>query len=234
MSARARERRVNQGVFVSGMTGAGKGRMAELLASKWRRTIYIDPTRSFEEIDLRATTYAQAKEFLAKRWKSQPFRLAVTFTDDEDYPRFFGGLYNVATAMYGVSDNVCLVLDEIDLWSSPHKIERHVSKLVRYGRHYGVCWIAVCRADVETHRDVRMNATEMILFRQGMLSPEMRRALVSAENVRKEEIAEVATLQLWNKPDTTAEEGRHFVAVPDTFGAWLPTWEGLAKVRESK
>ena len=44
--SRARERRVNQGIFISGMTGSGKSRMAELLAKPWRRVVFIDPTRS--------------------------------------------------------------------------------------------------------------------------------------------------------------------------------------------
>jgi hypothetical protein len=186
-----------------------------VLSAPWKRVVYVDPTRSFEDIDVRAKTYNDAKDFLSKRWHGKPFRLALTFSDDADYARFFGGLYNVAVATHGTCDNVCLVLDEIDLWSSPRRIEPHVSKLMRYGRHYGICWIAVCRADVETHRDVRMNASEVLVFRQGMLSPEMRRMLESARNVRKEDIAEPAQLERWNTAGPVEESGgRHGKLLP--------------------
>lgn len=233
VSARARERRINQGVFVSGMTGSGKSRMAEQLSNVWRRVIYIDPTRSFENVETRATTYADAADFLKSRWGAKPFRLAATFPNELHYKQLFQTVYFVATQTHGKSDSVLLVMDEVDLWSSPNKIEESVSKLLRYGRHYGINWVATCRADVETHRDVRMNATQMILFRQGMLSKEMERMIRSSARIRNESIPEPATLEKWNT-DAPAIEGRNFVALPDTFNEWLPSWEALAKVRESR
>lgn len=227
-SERERAKRINQGVFISGKTGSGKSRMAEQLSAKWPRVVYVDPTRSFENIEKRATTYNDAMAFLKDRWNNKPFRLAVTFPNELEYPRFFAVLYNVATQTHGKAQDILLVIDEVDLWSSPHKMDGNLSRVCRYGRHYGINWIATCRADVETHRDVRMNATETLLFKQGMLSKESERALRSASRIRQETIADPATLEQWNTGGV-AEEGRHFVAVPDTFGDWLPTWEALAK-----
>lgn len=229
--SRARERRVNQGVFISGMTGSGKSRMAELLAKPWRRIVFIDPTRSFEDVDYRATTLADASQFLKTRWLEKPFRLAVTFSDEDDYPRFFSAFARLAVGTYGRADNVLLVMDEVDMWSSPRKVEKSVSYILRYGRHYGICWIAVCRADVQTHRDVRMNATEVIVFRQGMLSSELKQMIQDASIMRGEELTAPSRLSKWNSGGS-ASEGEHYVALPDTFGDWFPSWEALAKVRE--
>jgi hypothetical protein len=231
VTARARERRINQGVFVSGMTGSGKSRMAEKLAQPWKRVVFVDPTRSFEAIDFRATTFAEAIEFLKSRWLKKPFRLAVTFDDEDDYPRFFQAFAKVAVGTFGQCDNVLLVLDEVDMWTSPRKVERSVSFLLRYGRHYGICWIAICRADVQTHRDVRMNATQIIVFRQGMLSGELKTMIQDAGLVREERLTMPARLQKWNtKAD--AVEGENFIALPERFDEWLPSWQALARMRE--
>lgn len=229
--SRARERRVNQGVFISGMTGSGKSRKAEELAKPWRRVVFIDPTRSFEDVDVRASTLADAAAFLKTRWLDKPFRLAVSFDDEDDYTRFFAMFSRLAVGTFGRADNVLLVMDEVDMWSSPRKVEKSVSYLLRYGRHYGVCWIAVCRADVQTHRDVRMNATEIVVFRQGMLSPELRQMLQDASIVRGEPLTMPARLRKWNHAGN-AVEGEHYVALPEPFGEWLPTWVALAKAKE--
>ncbi len=230
-SSRARERRINQGVFISGMTGSGKSRMAEKLSAPWRRAVFVDPTRSFEQIDFRATTFGEAMSFLKARWLHKEFRLAVTFDDESDYPRFFQAFAKVAVGTFGKCDNVLLVLDEIDMWSSPRKVEPSISYILRYGRHYGICWIAICRADVQTNRDVRMNASQVIVFKQGMLSSELKTMIQDAGIVRDEQMTMPARLMKWNTSGD-ATEGTHYLTLPERFDDWLPSWQALAKVRE--
>lgn len=229
-SGRAKEQRKNQGVFVSGMTGAGKGRMSARLAGVWRRVIYIDPTACFDA-DVRAGDFKEAADLIQKRWKGRDkFSIACTFTDDAEYRKLFGGLRAVVAGMRGMAGNVLIVFDEIDLWSSPHKIDPNISEILRYGRHWGVSWIAVCRADVETHRDVRQNPTEIIMFLQGMLSPEMEKKLRAVRKIRDTEIPEIHNLKKHEDPTPElATENVHFIAVPDDFETFSSRWKALAE-----
>jgi hypothetical protein len=229
-SVRDRSKRLNQGVFISGASGSGKSRMTARLAEYWDRKIFVDPMGSFDA-EYTARTFKQAVDYLAPRWSGDAeFSLAIQFDNDEDYRRFFAALYALMQKTRGGINNFLLVLDEIDLWSGPKYLDESLSKILRYGRHYGCSWIANCRADVHTNRDVRMNAACILLFRQGMLSPEMANSVKAAANEREEIFPSVAKLKRHgpDQPDL-AIEGEHFIAVPEPFSDWLPTWEALAE-----
>lgn len=227
-SVRDRSKRLNQGVFISGASGSGKSRMTQRLAAYWGRVIYVDPMASFDA-DYSAVSFKEAVAYLAERWKAQPFSLAVTFDNAQDYRLFFAALYELMRRSRGSVPNFLLVLDEVDLWTSPRDMDENLSNITRYGRHYGCSWIANCRADVHTNRDIRMNAAEILLFRQGMLSPEMAKLAQAASIERDTSFPSVARLTRHgpSEPDL-AEEGKHFLAVPEPFAEWLPTWEALA------
>lgn len=227
-SVRDRSRRLNQGVFISGASGSGKSRMTARLAQPWDRVIYVDPMGSFDA-EYTALSFKAAVGYLSERWNNRPFSMSVRFDNDEDYSRFFAGLYALMQRTRGAVDNFLLVLDEVDLWSSPKYIDASLAKILRYGRHYGCSWIANCRADVHTNRDIRMNAAEILLFRQGMLSPEMAKLVQAASAERDQTFPSVAKLKRHgpNEPEL-AEEGTHFLAVPEPFDEWLVTWEALA------
>lgn len=220
----------NQGVFISGATGSGKSRMTQRLALPWARVIYVDPMKTVRDIppDGRALTWMDAKSRIAKGWTAPTFRLACSFSDDVEY-RY---LFHAVRGLMEADDNrqFLLVIDEVDLWSNPHKILPALSHLMRYGRHGGLSWIANCRADVQTHRDLRMNASEILIFRQGMLSGEMQRELKSACRIRGIDRIEPALLKRHDRTQgPEAVEGIHFVALPDTFEEWYPSWKGLAE-----
>jgi hypothetical protein len=225
-SARERSRRINQGVFISGASGSGKSRMTARLASPWKRVIYIDPMNSFDA-EYSALNPRDAAKYLGRNWAGE-FSLKVTFKNDGAYVEFFGALLALMEASQGSAPNFLLVIDEVDLWSAPKYIDASLSRILRYGRHYGCSWIANCRADVHTNRDVRMNAQEILLFRQGMLSDEMRKQLADAEEVRELKFPRTARLAK-HTDDGDAEEGVHFLALPEPFDDWFPTWETLAE-----
>jgi len=202
--------------------------MTERLAAPWQRVIYVDPMRSFRTATVEQ--WPDAAVTLATFWRSdKPIRFGVTFTSDAHYVKFFGALAALMQSLRGQNPNFLLVVDEVDLWSSPKYLDPNLSHIFRYGRHYGCSWIANCRADVQTHRDVRMNAAEIILFRQGMLSPEMSKMLAAAAIQRGANFPEVWQLTP-HGPDepALAEEHTHFLAIPEAFDIWLPQWHALA------
>lgn len=227
-SLRDRSKRLNQGVFISGASGSGKSRMTERLAEPWKRVIYVDPMRSFD-VEA-ATTWDDAAKKLAQFWKSpEPMQFGVSFTDDEDYRKFFGALLFLMDRKAGTLPNFLFVLDEVDLWSSPQTMDPKLARILRYGRHYGCSWIANCRADVHTNRDVRMNAAEVLIFQQDMLSPDMEKKVKSAARTREAGFPEVQRL-VRHGPDEPelAVEYIHFIAWPLPFDEWYPSWTALA------
>jgi hypothetical protein len=222
--------KTNQGVLCTGATGSGKSRMTQRLAVSWPRVLYVDPMRTVRDIPEggRVANLTDAKNAIAKQWRNPNFRIACSFSDDMEYRYLFHALRGLLEN----NDNgqsMLLVVDEVDLWSSPSKINESLSHILRYGRHRGCSWIANCRADVETHRDVRMNAQEILLFRQGMLSTEMQRALKGACRIRDVKRLEPGLLTKHNDASPLAVEGTHFIALPDTFDEWYPTWVALAE-----
>jgi hypothetical protein len=234
-SARKAAERLNQGVLITGKSGSGKSRMTNRLASMFRRVLYFDPMESFE-VEQRARTHKEFTSQLSSVWEAKDFALACTFTNDEEYSKSFASLYALAQHTRGNIPNVCVVVDEVDLWSGPDKgdIDPSLSRLLRYGRHFGVSWIANCRADVHTNRDIRMNAAETLVFRQSMLSNELRKEVASAEADRGIEFPRVGKLVNHGPEEPPdAVENTHFIALPDTFDEWLPTWKKLADSRQA-
>lgn len=230
--------RKNQGVFLSGKTGSGKTRKATELAEGWERRIAVDPTKSIDLTGRKdvvlVRTYRDAAEYLTARWHKDQMDLVCRFTDTADYNRLFSQVYAAAVATEEtVLYPTLFQFDEVDQWSSSDKIDRGLDSLIRYGRHYRISWTATARADVETHRTVRMNATQILAFKQGMLSTETNRMLKSAGMLRGGEVPHPATMQLWNV-EGPAQEGVHFVALQDPYAEWRPTWDDLVNSQRRK
>lgn len=228
---RTDEEKNNQGVFISGATGSGKSRMTQRLAASWARVLYIDPMRTVRDIpqDGRVLRFNDAKQQLARSWHAPAFRIACSFSDDMEYRYLFHSLKALLDNRADHAPDFLLVVDEVDLWSSPGKINPALSHLLRYGRHFGMSWIANCRADTETHRDVRMNAQEVLVFRQGMISPELQRMIRSACRIRDIPRIEPGLLTKHDRSQPQlALEGAHFIALPDPWEEWYPSWLALA------
>lgn len=202
------------------------------LSLPWKRGLFVDPTNSFESEGMVVThSYADTIKALSDVYLSHDFRISAVYDNDEEYSKLFAGLALLLSKSRGRARPWLLVVDECDLFATPNQIDRNFSRLLRYGRHSAMSWAVACRADVQTHRDVRMNASEILLFRQGMLSPEMTKMLKSSRLERDdmEGWPEVSRLRL-HGPDEPpeAEEGVHFIGVPDTFSEWFYHWETLA------
>lgn len=228
-SERQHKSRNNLGVFVCGRTGSGKSRMLQRLAAYWHRVLYVDPTGSLHAEKV-TRTYESTVDALNHSYMREKFSISAVYDNDEEYEKLFAGLVRLIRAGRGKAPPFLLVVDEVDLFSTPAKIEPNLSRLLRYGRHASMSWAVACRADVETHRDVRMNASETILFRQGMLSNEMRRIIKDAEIVKESELPAVGRLTPHGPEEPElAEEGKHFVAVPEPFDEWLHRWKETAK-----
>ncbi len=73
-----------------------------------------------------------------------------------------------------------------------------------------------------------MNAAEILLFRQGMLSPELSKMVAAAALQRDIVMRDVWQLTPHNTEEPDAEENVNFIAVPEPFEDFLRSWKALA------
>lgn len=226
-SVRDRADRNNMCVIVTGGSGTGKSRMGLELADDWTRVIYIDPTNSFDG-DVRVTTYEEFVREWEWRWLEPAWRIVVSCKKEQDYAMIFADIWKVCETGEGRFPAFLVVFDESDEFSSPHNIDPNFRQICKRGRHFGVSVLVICQFDADTNRAVRGTATEWIIYRQGMLSPEITRRVKAAEKARKTTFVEVEELCKHNTKGQ-AVEGIHFLAVPEPFDEWREEWRALAK-----
>ena len=97
------------------------------------------------------------------------------FIDDERSPKFFRIAYDTHLVQEHFPDfcrlvlargNIHLIIEELDLFSSPYNTDPEFLKLLKYGRHYGVQIIGVSRRPAEVSRAFTSAATRYIIFTQ--------------------------------------------------------------------
>jgi hypothetical protein len=204
--------------------------MLDRLSSDWDRELLVDPTGSFEPGKIGKVTrnFEETVNALSSVYLDKPFRIIAQYNNDAEYAKLFASLRRLLEQTRGKAKPWLLGIDEVDFFSSPNDIDENLEWLLKYGRHSAMSWAVACRADVETHRAVRMNAN-CILFRQGMLSPEMKRKIKDAEIVRETELPPVGRLKMHGpKEPELASEGTHYICVPDDFDTMHARWVELA------
>lgn len=62
--------------------------------------------------------------------------------------------------------NLCLLVEESEIYISPYSRSSSFLRLVRYGRHRNISIIAVARRVVELSNDIRAQVNDMYSFKQ--------------------------------------------------------------------
>lgn len=61
--------------------------------------------------------------------------------------------------------NLCLILDEVDMFDSPHSQDREFKKLIHYGRHYKVDLVTTSRRPHNVSRDLTSQTEMFYVFK---------------------------------------------------------------------
>jgi hypothetical protein len=234
MPKRPRSKRKNKAVMITGLTGSGKSRMGETLADPWPRVVYIDPTDSFVEEDELSETVVKVRthnEFVVEwtRLFNEPeWRVDCVFPNEDDYALVFEDIWKVITnEEFPDERGFLLVIDEADMFSDPQWIDENLRHLAKRGRHFGISYIVICQFETDTNKTFRGNASEVLIFKQGMLSPDMLRRLKGTAKIRERPIPEVSGLKEHDIAGPAVEDV-HFIACPDDFDTFMVQWEELA------
>ncbi|MBA7519572.1 hypothetical protein ES705_11651 [subsurface metagenome] len=148
----------NEVLFISGQRGSGKSYWTKRYLAKIPRAIIYD---ALSEYDADKTFYdvEDLVDFLiADRARPSFFSVSLDSIYESDFPVFC----RAALAC----ENVHIVIEEIDLFSSPTYTPPELLKLLKYGRHWGIQIIGISRRPAEVSRHFTANANRFVVFYQ--------------------------------------------------------------------
>lgn len=124
-------------VLVMGQRGCGKSYLARRVQKIWPRKIIIDSLSEYSESDgILVYDFDEYSRVLKeKRNTSEPFTLIFQFDPDSTISGVeFEHLLRVAY-YFG---NVQIVIEEVQLYSSPHHLPHYLKQCLLTGRHQGL------------------------------------------------------------------------------------------------
>jgi len=147
----------NEIIFVSGQRGSGKSNWTKNHCRSLPRCIIFDSLGEYAA-DQRFYDLESFVDFLiADRDDPSLFRVAYdTHLVKEDFPMFCRSIL--------ARGDLYLVIEEIDLFSTPFGTDPEFLKLLKYGRHYGIQIIGISRRPAEVSRNFTSAATRFITF----------------------------------------------------------------------
>lgn len=147
--------RIERIILIFGKTGTGKSTKAKELIANEKRVIVIDPRFEYEDNFVIVYNFRDAYNYLINK---KEFHLACRFSDDLDFDSLFELIF--------VLKNICLVVEEAEIYISPYEKRNEFLKLVRYGRHSNIKIIGIARRTSELSLDFRSQVDRIISFQQ--------------------------------------------------------------------
>lgn len=145
----------NRIIIILGKTGQGKSTLTKQLVKNEKRLVIIDPKQEYEGTIVE--TFEDFHDFIIKN-DGQPFKVICRYQNSIDHDYTFNLLKNIP--------NVCLVVEEIQIYVSPYIKDSPFLDLLRYGRHNHIKVIAIARRFSEFSADLTGLAEKVYTFKQ--------------------------------------------------------------------
>lgn len=147
---------------VLGRRGYGKTTYIkkELLPRAGGRVLLFDTLGEYGDV---VSSFTTLETFIAAVYQKQQtlFRLAfVPISEDLNFA--FSYFCRIAWAL----GDLTMVIDEVDIVTSPVSVPEEFSKIIRYGRHRSISVIAASRRAAEVPRILTSQADEIVSFNQ--------------------------------------------------------------------
>lgn len=142
---------------IMGMRGCGKSHLGKLIQKNWPRRVIFDPMDEYPEEKGRVIVRGwhafedEIRELEAKN--PAAFELVVKFdpeTSTEEQEQVFD---HCLRACYYL-ENVLIVIEEVQLFSSPHYLPDWLRNVYLIGRHKGLGIIATSQRPGEVHKTI--------------------------------------------------------------------------------
>lgn len=139
-------------VTVLGTRGTGKSTLARQITKLWPRAIIIDPVDDWTEGEVIFSFEKFARRLIElKKSEAKEFRLIFRFNPDlENKETVFNQILRLAFHF----QNLQVVIDEIQLFATPHKIPNYLKNLLFIGRHKGISLVCITQRPGQLNKSV--------------------------------------------------------------------------------
>ncbi len=142
-------------IMIFGKRGGGKSHLAGVLLALFSRVLIYDTLHEY-----RNGFVFHDLGSLARFWKRNsrgPFRLIYQPTDPE-------GEFEAIANLAWLCGNMVFLIEEVDIYSSPHKIGPAFKNVVQRGRHKNITLIGISQRPFGIHRLLTSQAKEIYVF----------------------------------------------------------------------
>ncbi len=152
--------RANEITLILGKKWCGKSKLARDLIARSDKRIIIDPMWEHTQGAI-VRGFSDLVAYIRPR-RHERYAVVLRTLDDLERDRLLQ-LLTAGTPERAPLPGVTVLIDEADRISRPTNLPEHVSRLVNYGRHFGVSMILVARRAQALHRDFRANADRIYI-----------------------------------------------------------------------
>lgn len=143
-------------VGVMGKKGSGKTELTMKALVNIRRYIVVDVMAEYEK-GVVFYDFDKMLKFL-NQWKRNDFHIIFRPTSDPDTDKLFDTVQKL--------NHFTLILEEVDRWCDPNRIDQRLLNLVKYGRHFKRNLIWISRNPFEVNRNLTRQYDMLISFVQ--------------------------------------------------------------------
>lgn len=143
---------------IFGMRGHGKTTLASTFLKKPERpVICLDLFNQFQGKRM----FTSSRELLKYLIRTGGARIGeplfISIFEKEDF--------NILCRIAIEHQDLCLILDEVDMFDSPHSQDRDFKKLIHYGRHYKIDLVTTSRRPHNVSRDLTSQTELFYIFK---------------------------------------------------------------------
>ena len=143
-------------IGIMGKKGSGKTELTKKAILNIRRYIVVDVMAEYEK----GVIFWEFDPMLAflNQWKRNDFHIIFRPTSDPDTDKLFDTVQKL--------NHFTLILEEVDRWCDPNRIDKRLLNLVKYGRHFKRNLIWISRNPFEVNRNLTRQYDLLISFVQ--------------------------------------------------------------------
>jgi len=143
-------------IGIMGKKGSGKTELTRKVLVNIRRYIVVDVMAEYEK-GVIFYDFDPMLTFL-NQWKKNDFHIIFRPTSDPDTDNLFDTIQKL--------NDFTLILEEVDRWCDPNRIDQRLLNLVKYGRHFKRNLIWISRNPFEVNRNLTRQYDLLISFVQ--------------------------------------------------------------------
>ncbi|MFN3453518.1 MAG: AAA family ATPase [Pseudobdellovibrio sp.] len=135
---------------IFGTRGTGKSYLARKLNDLYPRSVVIDPARDWTDGEI-VTSFTAFADKLKNKLNDKKFRIIFQFNPDEANKE---ELLNHVLRLCFHFKNLQVVIDEVQLFTSPHYLPEYFKNLLFMGRHQGISVMCITQRPAQLNKSI--------------------------------------------------------------------------------